>query len=335
MRARVLVLLVTAVLAFAAAGVLLVLPASAGNAPVKDVGWWYRAKTGPLGAAPVPAPTVPDGGLYVAGSPDPDGATAISAVRFTLQQGDALPVLTLKVASQQGKEVTSIAACPSGSAWTPVQAGTWDSKPKAACDLGSVQGIPNDDGSAYTFALDPIVKGTDVDVVIVPGAIPGAPAPATGVFSLAFQPPGPDAVATSSGGDGGSGDPDAAIATPPVDAFSTGAASSGDFGSTDVGTSPGAEPFSPALPESDQGVDATAPSVRQANPPLAAAGKQPSSKPKRGIGIVMLVLGLVAAAWAAREQLFGGGVAAATPSEPQPGGLGRFAVPRTGTPPPL
>src|SRR5205814_2111985 len=46
------------------------------TADLHEVSWWWRGNTGP---APVPPPpTVPQGGLLVAGAPD--GATAIAAV---------------------------------------------------------------------------------------------------------------------------------------------------------------------------------------------------------------------------------------------------------------
>ena len=68
--------------------------------------WWWRAQQDP----PVlKAPNVPDGGLMVQGAPDdpttpePDGASAIAAVRFTLDQGQTNPVLTLKLVKDQSQ----------------------------------------------------------------------------------------------------------------------------------------------------------------------------------------------------------------------------------------
>ena len=79
----------------AAGAVIMVLCASwafAGHgdaAQLTDASWWWFGNQGPV-PAPTP-PTIPDGGLYVAGSPD--GAKAVAAVRFTLAE-DGTPRLS-------------------------------------------------------------------------------------------------------------------------------------------------------------------------------------------------------------------------------------------------
>ena len=273
-------------------------------------GWWWRVQTGLVAAVP-PPPTVPPGGLMVAGAPD--GATAVSALRFELDEGEASPVLTLRVADDVGGAAAELAACPTGAPWSPALAGTWDEKPTAACSRGSVQGVRSEDGSTWTFALAPLLAGSVVDVVVVPAE--------GSVFQLAFDPPGGDALATTAG----------EVAAPEPVAPEVEPASGESFARSDA-----VVPFTPALPAADQVVTAVAPGVGP--PPTAAASPSPAASPRsqpadpprtaRGLALAVLALALVAGAIAVLR----GGTA---PVAIGTGGVGRFARPRAGSPPPI
>lgn len=306
-------------------------------AELNDASWWWRGNTGP---APLPRPpTVPEGGLLVAGAPD--GATAVAAVRYTLADGETSPILTLRVAENgdQGGQGAVIGACASGSAWAGgEQGGNWDAKPNAACGA-SVQGLRSEDGLTWTFALEPLVTGTEVNVILTPGTVaPDSPVGST--FSLAFLRPDADALATTQGEatapDGGDFVPDAAV-DEVLEDLATGA--------LDVGADTGGlTAFQPALPASSQGLTATAPVVRQ----RTVNNVVPPAPPAKGGAIAFLVL-LAAAAVAVRLNKIPvpglrrlGPLAGAAPhvgpalvQPPERAGLGRFARPRVGAPPPL
>src|SRR5439155_3063775 len=180
----------------AAAALVLLNPGAVHAADLRAAGWWWQAKSGALGAAPLTSPDVPDGGLLVAGAPD--GATAIAALRYSLDASETPSQLTLKVATDTGGASAVLAACPAGSAWKPASPGAWEDKPAAACDRGSVNGIRSADGSAWTFAVAPLATGGTLDVVLVPGKVAGAPTGADGsTFQLAFDKPGSDSLTTT------------------------------------------------------------------------------------------------------------------------------------------
>jgi hypothetical protein len=308
-------------------------------AQLTDASWWWRGNMGP---APLPAPaTVPADGLYVAGTPD--GASAIAAVRYQLAVGESNPVLTLTVADNgaQGADAAVIGACVAGSAWGGgEQGGPWDAKPNAACQSGSVQGLPSADHTSWTFALAPLVVAGEVNVVITPGSI-AADTPVGSTFSIAFAPVTGASVATTP--DAGSSD---AGAVPPSAAGFDPAAEGGglDLGPTFGGDSAGVSAFTPALPSSDQELTATAPVVRQATAanilPTAPEGAGGS-----GLAFAVIVALMAVAYRLNRLPVPGlrrlGPLASSVPHAPaltlapEPGGLGRFARPRTGAPPPL
>ncbi|HEX2851513.1 MAG TPA: hypothetical protein VHN98_13210 [Acidimicrobiales bacterium] len=148
--------------------------------------WW----TGQPDAGGVPAPpTVPDGGLWVqlAGTE----TTALSAVRATLDAGDAAPVLTLKV-HQSSKESISVVACPTTDAWKPVTAGPMSQAPTGDCTKGAATGVPNADGTAMSFDLGGFDVDGVINVVLVPApvsAVPVPPVPAVSPLPTAPAPP--------------------------------------------------------------------------------------------------------------------------------------------------
>jgi hypothetical protein len=317
------------------------LPGTAKAATLTATGWWWKANQG-LPAAPPAPPTVPEGGLMVAGAPD--GATAIAALHFDLGQEETSPVLTLKAAENgdTGGSTAIMAACLSGTAWQPASAGAWAEHPYPACTEGAVQGIRSDDGS-WTFALDPLLSEGVLDVTITPGVTPEG---VGSVFQLVFQAPTAESLTTTKG-------------TPADSSFEV-----PDFGATDAGTSADfstpsfstgdtsfapvapSSAFTPSLPEAETGMTATAPVAQQQNRPLPT---QPVSAvaDHKNIGILVLVLCGGALLWSAQlptpapHKL--GTFAGTDPAIPEPvlattkepAGLGRFARPRTGAPPRL
>lgn len=331
----------------ATAGVVGLLPSGADAATLAQTGWWWRVNDGAVPATIPSPPSVPKGGLYVAGAPD--GATAIAALHFDLAEGETAGALTLKVAENgdQGGGTALLAACLTGSAWQPAEGGQWASKPFPACAEGSVNGVRAEDGTTWTFALAPLASDGIVDVTLVPGVDPSRPEGANGsAFQLAFEPPTAASLATTSG-DAGGGDfsvPD--FGAPPGDtAAGTGSFDVPAFGDSGLSLPPAAPAagFTPALPEADQGFTATAPVAQKRNAPLATA---PISTVEDHKGLAALVLALCGAAllWSAqlptpaprRLGTFGATADSAEPAGPsEPAGLGRFARPRTGAAPRL
>ncbi len=329
----------------AGAAVIALLPSSASAATFTQAGWWWRANDGALPAA-LPAPAnVPEGGLMVAGAPD--GATAIAALHFDLNDDESAPVLTLTVADNgdQGGSGALLAACVTGTAWQPASAGTWTNKPFPACAQGSVNGLRSDDGKTWTFPLAPLLSDEILDVTLVPGLDPTRPEGANGsVFQLVFNPPTVASLVTSQGASGG-GDfviPDFGMPAPE----SSGGASfeapafGGDLAVPPLDPAAG---FTPALPTADQGLTATAPVVQGRNAPLATTPVS-AVEDHRGLAMLVLLLCGGAALWSAQlpvpaPRRLGpfGGIDAPTSGEPpvQPGGIGRFASTRSGAAPPL
>lgn len=325
------------------------LPALAGSATsIDDSGWWWRAKQGPLGAVPLAPPNAQAGQLLVQGATD--GATALAAVRATLPAGQANPVLTLTVApdGDQGGESAILLACQTGSAWTGGDAQAWDAKPKPDCSV-SVQGQRAPDASTWTFPLGALQFGDQVNVILVSGTDPALPDGANGsVFSLTFEKPAPDSIATTGG-----------------DAPESSFPSSDDFASDGYAAAPNADtgtfappvgsgtfavaPVQPALAPEEQGLTATAPRIQAGTP---APAFQPVASLKsdgaRAFGALILLLGAAGSWWFGQQApplprklgRFAAGsttAAAATAdmSESTLGGLGRFARVRSGPAPRL
>ena len=325
---------------------LLLLPARADATTLTQSGWWWRVNDGSLPVAP-PAPQVPEGGLMVAGAPD--GATAIAALHFELADDETSPVLTLTVAENgdQGGEGAILAACLTGSAWQPASAGTWTAKPFPACAEGSVAGVRAADGKTWTFALAPLLSDGIVDVTLVPGIDPELPEGANGsTFQLVFTAPTAASLTTTSGGGGTDfvlpdfGAPDPAP-TFEGDSF-TSPTLGGDLALPPVDT---AAAFTPALPEAEQGLTATAPVVQERNAPLDAAPVA-AIRDNRGLGALVLTLGGGALLWSAQQptpaprRLGPFQVAEPAPTTAGAGpaataGLGRFARTRSGQAPRL
>lgn len=318
--------------------------APAGAAELETYSWWFRGNMGP---APLPPPpTVPEGGILIGGAPD--GATAIAAVRYILAPGESSPILTLRVASETGADAAVIAACPAGSAWGPNErGGPWEARPNTACELGSVNGQRDAAAGTWTFPLAPLVQGTTLDVVIVPGTITPE-VPASAPFQIAFHGPDAGALATTSSGSSGGEATAADFAPPVVEGFFDPELPSGGLDVTPAADLPSVTPFAPALPPSSQGITATAPAVELAQRPVQPV--VPASTQREGAGFAFLVVLVAIAAMyyankagvppSRRLGPLSGSVAHIRPvpvrSVPaSTGGLGRFARARSGTPPPL
>lgn len=325
------------------AATLALLPSGAGAATLAQAGWWWRVNDGALPAALPAPPNVPEGGLMVAGAPD--GATAIAALHFDLAEGESAPVLTLRVAENgdQGGEGALLGACVTGSAWQPAHGGPWTNKPFAACADGSVNGVRSDDGTSWTFALAPLVSDGILDITLVPGVDPTRPEGANGsVFQLVFEAPTAASLTTTSGATGGSD-----LDLPSFGSDSTGSPSldtpslGGDL------ALPPAAGFTPALPEADQGLTATAPVVQERNAPLPTAPIA-TVEDHRTLGAIVLALCGAALLWSSqlappeprRLGAFGArhpsvGTAPVEPGPAATAGVGRFERVRSGSPPPL
>lgn len=296
--------------AVAAAGLiagawLVAAPAGADPASsVDDFGWWARANQEPtLGGVLVP-PDVEEGQLLVEGTPE--GATAIAAVRATLPEGTANPVLNLQAASAVGAESAVLLACQSGSGWTGVHAGAWDAKPSPDCSK-SVQGIPSEDGATWTFALGPVQFGDQVDIVLTPGTVPGADG-VSSAFRVVFEEPDVTAFEVSEGaapapvvppvsmpgGDGGG------FSTPPSIG---GGSSTPSFTppSPSSGTQLAPPPVRAALPEVEQGATATAPAVQAAQPLVAPSLAATGGNDGRLLGVVVVLAAGALLYWSSQQ----------------------------------
>ena len=324
--------------------VLMLYPPVAEAAALEATGWWWRPQTASL---PAPLPPPPDVGpeqLLVQGQPE--GATAVAALRFTLNEDEASPVLTIKPADGSQVPATAIVlACRAVVPWAPAQAGAWENKPIVDCAT-SVQGIAGEAG-ALVFAAEPLLSGPVLDLVLVPGTTPDGPPGANGsVFSLKFDRPGPDALATTSGSSSTGGTFTESVGSSP----DSGSEAFGSTAPSDTGVA------SPAFagPPAPSGVDvapaaeAALPPQQQANPgavgysppgltPAANAGDDDADTRTRTLGFLVLVASAGLLFWSSATPGLGTGVAAPAGevASVASGGLGRFARPRLGPPPPL
>lgn len=310
---------------------------AADGATVDDIGWWARVNQDPTLAGVTPRPDVVPGQLLVEGMSG--GATAIAAIRVTLPEGQANPVLTLDTASDAGGEAAVLLACQTGSGWTGAHAGSWDAKPSPDC-ASSVQGIRADDGSSWTFALGPLQFGNQLDVVLVPGVDPSLPDGANGsTFRIVFERPTVANIETTDGG--GTADPAfdapavtfapepsapsgpaAASAPSGASSFDPAPSSFGDAGSGSSFSIPvppseeelAAQPAQASLPASEQGLTATAPVVAAESPLGAGVPVADGTDAGRAVGALVVLIGGGLLLWSTTQEL------------PQRQLLSRFAV---------
>lgn len=331
---------------------LLASPATSGAATFSKSAWWYRTSqpasfVPPAAQPPVPLPipetepvappSVAEGDLLVQGTPE--GATAIAAMTWLLQDGESSPILTI-TPTEPVPPTSVVLACRAALDWTmpETQPGSWQDKPLVDCGR-SVNGIPNTDGTEWTFPIAPLVSGTDLDIVLVPG-LTGESTPAGNIgsaFTMTFSATEGAVLATTPGTtttSGGSSSPGT---------FTPASGGTPSFGG-DTGFSPPETPVAaPSLEPQDQ-----APRVPQ-QPMLQTPTAAEEDTTPQGIGFIILLAGLAAAGWAyvtpdrREDGVVGLGrfrrpmpdEALAVPVEPVTGGLGRFTRPRTGPPPAL
>jgi hypothetical protein len=336
-------------------------PASA--VTVDGAGWWWRTNTTTVPVEVPPRADVGTDQLLVEG--EPEGATALAAVRFKLAEGESSPILTLTPTPDSVVPPTAVVlACRVGSAWTPAQGGKWERKPIADC-FASVQGIQSEAGT-ITFALTPLQSGTNLEVVIVPGVDPNAVNDNArySSFSLKFATPTAadlktttgDAGFSGTGGDFNAPDPGSFGAdtdgTSGGSSFDTGSSFDAGSSSFDSGASFGPAPAftQPSDFAAPTAVDSPAEAALSPSEQAGSTGVAPvqaapvattsESNGGRTLGILVLLAGGALGFWAYSGSAAGRGVAAvpvAPPpgAEPVMGGLGRFARPRTGPPPSL
>lgn len=348
------------VLALLVGGWLLVVggPVGAADASsIDDTGWWSRTNQEPTLGGVLTPPTVSPGQLVVEGAPE--GATAIAAIRATLPEGTGSPVLTLEVASESGGGSAVLLACQSGSGWTGAHAGSWDAKPSPDCSQ-SVQGIPADDGTTWSFALAPLQFEDQLDVVFTPGIDPNLPEGLNGsTFRIVFARPSPASIEVSESSadldesdfpapdvDFDSG-PGASSGSPGPEASSTSGFGGGSSGSSNFSIpvppteeSLASQPAQAALPADEQGMTATAPALSAANPLETAAPAAEVGDDGRILGAFVVLVGAGLLVWSTQQptpapQLLShfatsrpvSAAAAAGPAAPAEdvvGGLGRF-----------
>lgn len=327
---------------------------TAGAATLAAHGWWWRPQSGLLGAA-IPPPAVPEDGLAVESLPEEP--TAVSAVRYALAKDETQPVLVLTVADQQGD--IAIQACATTSFWKSTHGGAWDDRPTFDCGT-AVDGTPAEDGKTWRWELAPLLRNRRVDVVLVPAA---------GAGRVTFEAPDNASLQTQrdTGGSEDFDPPPVTDFTEPGAAPPAGSGGSQGFEPPDTATGSSAGEPPPGMPPADSGAaPGLSPQAAQPPPvaPGAMAGGEPlpqvagpaesaaaptaapptvptSSQSSTTVGAIVaamaLLLGL--ALWHQDSSVArrtaplaraGIPVAAATV-----GGLGRFARPRSGAPPPL
>lgn len=166
--------------------------------------WWQGGRVGQR------PPQVPEGGLWVSGTPA--AQNAISAIRFRMADFEANPLVTLRVASESDTPAPGVAACPATSSWTPgATPQSWIERPAYDCSSQRVLGQRSMDGATILFDLGSFA-GPFVDVVLVPtpgaGAVPGVtpPVPVPGnpqspdpAYDVVFEPPSPASINVYSG----------------------------------------------------------------------------------------------------------------------------------------
>jgi hypothetical protein len=324
MRRRLLLLLAASFLLVGSS--LVVDPAHADPAAsIDDSGWWWRAQTNPTVMLP-PPPNVEKGQLLVQSGPE--GAIALAAVAGTLVEGQAGPVLTLKVAEGGDADAGAvIVACQAGAAWKGGDAQVWSEHPPAGCEAGGVKGTPSEDGTSWSFDVGTLQFGAQVNVVIAPGTVEGQPEGANyPTFSVTFEKPSVESLATT---------PGAAPAPPTVGSIDVGGdptigAGVSSYESPPVDTGSLDLPsVVAAVPGEDQSLTPVAPSTQSQQPLLPASVLvDPRSPHARSVGVVLLLLGGALVYFMTRQQQVIG-------PEGVPGGLGRWAAPRWGTPPSL
>jgi hypothetical protein len=318
------------------AGILAVLPSSAGADTPYQAAWWSRLQVtvpaAQLAAVP-PPPNVPDGGLYVAGSSS--SPAALAALRYALD-GPVGGTLTLKVANGSATGAV-IDACAVTGSWSAggnqdfATAPTYDCAQKAT-------GVVDATGSSITWEIPAALFRPDayaIDIALLPGGGAASQVAFAAPDDTSFTHPPVEAAAA-----------DGPLAEPSTEpALST----------TDAGVAGSVAPLDTARPSFDLG--APAPPAEGGGTPAAAApapAAAPSGLPatpasvlrpgdsrSERVGAVAGMLLLAGALWwlggrpARAPRLIGGaaaggGSAAVLDAPVDVRGIGRFARLRTG-----
>ncbi len=321
--------------ALVVAGAWFVVTAPDGGAVSKlDTAWWWQAEP-TTGAVPAP-PTVPDGGLWV--SSNAAGPQSISAIRITLDPGDATPTLSLDVHQSVPPNDAELLAYPTSTAFAAGPAQSWSTKPTYDATGPRAIASLSSDGKKMTFDLSGLVTGDTLSVVIVPNAaaaappppLPAPPASPAPTFDVTFEKPGPANVQVTSG-----------AAAQPDD---TAPVASAAPAPTEDATPLPSDSFSAAVPtglSAPLPLVASTPTPARSSPRVAFNSVPRSFVPtsaKRSFGdsaAIAVMLGIVLL-WVARDTATSGGPRRARLSlydAPKPAAA--LAANRTGSPPAL
>lgn len=153
---------------------------SARSATLIRTAWWTNLHQGAADLSPLnPAPPA-KGGLTVGATPL--GATAISGLHYTLDEGETSPVLHLTVDPSSTNSTADgivILACLAGAGWSEGGGQDLSAAPPALCDAAhggrSVTGQRDAAGTSWIFPLASLQLGQVVDVLLVPAAASGTP----------------------------------------------------------------------------------------------------------------------------------------------------------------
>lgn len=298
--------------------VALALPAPAAAAELDRRGWWWRPQTGVIDVPPPPG--TPDGGLVV--SRGPDGATAVAAVRYALRAGETPLQLRLDVADDLGGAGATIVACPAGTSWRAADAGNWNNRPRPSCQRGQASGSAAADGTSWLFPVAALARDGVLDVVLAPGE-------GSATFQLVFEAPTRASLTTRTSAP----QPSPSSTVRPTPTPSSEPPVVVDPGDPDPALPPVLPPVgvtSPAV-AAPSAVPSAAPSpaATSAAPANVAARDTDDGSADRAVAAVLAILVLAAGYLAVRHPALADG------DPDQPRGLGRFARPRTGAPPPL
>jgi hypothetical protein len=255
---------------------------AAADAPAAS-GWWSQASSLP------PPPDVSSDGLYVQGGPS--GPVAISALRFSLPEGQTPKKLVL-VPNGVASPSAAVQVCPLKTAseqFKPAQNGAWADAPAYDCDAKLAVVGTADDAGTLTFDVAALADGGTLAVAVI----------ATGASDrVPIAKPDASALTTEASPTASSASTDTASTYSPVDstytAPETGSASS--TGSGSVALPPVAAPNVPsqsaaATPESTAAAGASTPS---ADHPLAITGTSSNDLATRLGGLAAIAI-LIAA----------------------------------------
>jgi len=150
-------------LALSASGQLATSTAASADAPVA-YGWWSQTSLG-AGASPAP-PDVPPDGMFVQNFPSMPGA--VSALEFRLpSEGASGTTVTLQVTGTPIITQPPV-ACPATSRFNATQNGAWRAHPGYDC-TDAVTGVVSADQTQLKFAVDPLVRGSTLSLVVLAG----------------------------------------------------------------------------------------------------------------------------------------------------------------------